>query len=160
MSAVEGMLKMLTETSAKGLRLAVGSPAKIMDASGSPQDASSHPLTRQEILQLVGPIIPEHARRRLPQETTVEFDHASPSGAFKVTILRNGSEIAVSIVPDPGAGRCNECNECGRSASRVARGTRFTRRTRCTRCTRCTRWIRYTRCTRRPALLRSIACSD
>jgi len=72
-SAVEGMLKMLTDASAKGLRLAVGSPAKMMDASGSPQDASSHPLTRQEILQLVGPIIPEHARRRLPQETTVEF---------------------------------------------------------------------------------------
>ena len=71
-----------------------------MDASGTPQDASSHPLTRQEILQLIGPIIPEHARRRLPQETSVEFDHASPSGAFKVTILRNGSEIAVSIVPD------------------------------------------------------------
>ena len=104
MSAVEGMLKMLTDSSAKGLRLAVGAPAKIMDASGNPQDASSHPLTRQEILQLIGPIIPEHARRRLPQETTVEFDHASPSGAFKVTILRNGSEIAVSIVPDPSGG--------------------------------------------------------
>jgi twitching motility protein PilT len=103
-SAVEGMLKMLTESSAKGLRLAVGFPAKIMDASGAPQDASSHPLTRQEILQLIGPIIPEHARRRLPQETTVEFDYASPSGAFKVTILRNGSEIAVSIVPDPAGG--------------------------------------------------------
>ena len=104
MSAVEGMLKMLSDTSARGLRLAVGSPAKIMDAAGAPQDASSHPLTRQEILQLIGPIIPEHARRRLPQETTVEFDHASASGAFKVTILRNGSEIAVSIVPDASAG--------------------------------------------------------
>ena len=91
---------MLTETSARGLRLAVGSPAKILDAAGSTQDASSHPLTRQEILQLIGPIIPEHARRRLPQETSVDFDHASPSGAFKVTILRNGSEIAVNIVPD------------------------------------------------------------
>jgi twitching motility protein PilT len=74
-----------------------------MDADGSPQDASSHPLTRQEILQLIGPIIPEHARRRLPQETSVEFDHASANGAFKVTILRNGSEIAVSIVPDASA---------------------------------------------------------
>jgi len=104
LSAVEGMLKMLSDTSARGLRLAVGSPARIMDADGSPQDASSHPLTRQEILQLIGPIIPEHARRRLPQETAVEFDHASANGAFKVTILRNGSEIAVSIVPDASAG--------------------------------------------------------
>jgi twitching motility protein PilT len=97
------MLKMLSDTSARGLRLAVGSPARIMDADGSPQDASSHPLTRQEILQLIGPIIPEHARRRLPQETSVEFDHASANGAFKVTILRNGSEIAVSIIPDASA---------------------------------------------------------
>ena len=100
MSAVEGMLKMLADTSARGLRLAVGSPAKILDRTGATQDASSQPLTRQEILQLIGPIIPEHARRRLPQENSVEFDHASPSGAFKVTILRNGSEIAVSIVPE------------------------------------------------------------
>ena len=104
---------MMTDASAKGLRLAVGSPAKMMDASGSPQDASSQALTRQEILQLVGPIIPEHARRRLPQEATVEFDHSSPSGAFKVTILRNGSEIAVSIVPDPGAGETGGAGDAG-----------------------------------------------
>ena len=103
MSAVEGMLKMMIESSARGLRLAVGSPARIMDTNGSPIDASSSPLTRQEILQLIGPIIPEHARRRLPQETSVEFDHVSPNGAFKVTIMRNGAEIAVSIVPDPNA---------------------------------------------------------
>jgi len=99
-SAVEGMLKMMVDSSARALRLSVGNPARLMDSGGSPVDASSHPLTRQEILQLIGPIIPEHARRRLPQETSVDFDHASPSGAFKVTILRNGSEIAVSIVPD------------------------------------------------------------
>jgi twitching motility protein PilT len=100
-SAVEGLLKMMAESSARGLRLAVGSPAKLLDKDGTAADASSQSLTRQEILQLIGPIIPEHARRRLPQESSVEFDHASPSGAFKVTILRNGSEIAVSIVPDP-----------------------------------------------------------
>ena len=121
MSAVEGMLKMLSDTSARGLRLAVGSPARIMDADGAPQDASSHPLTRQEILQLIGPIIPEHARRRLPQETTVEFDHASASGAFKVTILRNGSEIAVSIVPDASASAPGATSAAGaRSAAPVA----------------------------------------
>jgi twitching motility protein PilT len=102
-SAVEGMLKMMSESSARALRLSVGNPAQMMDSAGAPVDASSHPLTRQEILQLIGPMIPEHARRRLPQETSVEFDHASPSGAFKVTILRNGSEIAVSIVPDQAA---------------------------------------------------------
>ena len=110
---------MLAETSAKGLRLAVGAPAKIMDSTGAPQDASSQPLTRQEILQLIGPIIPEHARRRLPQETTVEFDHVSPSGSFKVTILRNGSEIAVSIVPDS-AGAAGATTAAAASAAPIA----------------------------------------
>jgi twitching motility protein PilT len=102
-SAVDNLLKMMMDESAKGLRLAVGSPARILDASGSAHDASSQSLTRQEILGLIGPIIPEHARRRLPQETSVEFDYVAPSGAFKVTVLRNGTEIAVSIVPDPSA---------------------------------------------------------
>ena len=83
MSAVEGMLQMLTDTSARGLRLAVGSPAHIIDAAGAAQDASSHPLTRQEILQLIGPIIPEQARRRLPQETSVDFDYASRAARSK-----------------------------------------------------------------------------
>jgi twitching motility protein PilT len=95
------LLKTMTQQSAKGLRLAAGVPARLLDAAGAAHDASSHALTRQEILQLVGPIIPEQARRRLPQETSVDFDYASPNGAFKVTILRNGAEIAVSIVPDP-----------------------------------------------------------
>jgi twitching motility protein PilT len=101
--AVDSLLQMLQSTGAKGLRLAVGSPARILDAAGTAQDASSHPLTRQEILQLIGPIVPEQARRRLPQETSVDFDYASAFGAYKVTILRNGAEIAVSFVPDPNA---------------------------------------------------------
>ena len=98
--AVDSLLQTLQSTGSKGLRLAVGSPARMIDAAGTAQDASSHPLTRQEILQLIGPIVPEQARRRLPQETSVDFDYVSSSGGYKVTILRNGSEIAVSFVPD------------------------------------------------------------
>ena len=100
-AAVDGLLKSMTDTGARGLRLAVGSPARMLDAAGTAQDASSTPLSRQEILTLLSPIIPEHARRRLPQESTVEFDYSSPeAGAFKVTVLRNGTELAVSFVPD------------------------------------------------------------
>ena len=103
-AAVDGLLKSMTQTGARGLRLAVGSPARMLDANGTAQDASSNPLSRQEILTLLSPIIPEHARRRLPQESTVEFDYASPeAGAFKVTVLRNGTELAVSFVPDKSA---------------------------------------------------------
>jgi twitching motility protein PilT len=102
-SAIDELLKTMAETSARGLRLAVGTRPRFLDQYGAPVDASSSPLTRQELLQLIGPIIPEHARRRVPQEASVEFDHASPDGAFKVTIMRNGSEIGVSIVPDRSA---------------------------------------------------------
>ena len=103
MSAVDGMLQIMAESAGKSLRLAAGVPARILDASGNMHEASSQALTRQEILQLIGPIIPEQARRRLPQETSVDFDYTSPSGPFKVTILRNGSEIVVSFVPDTDA---------------------------------------------------------
>ena len=103
MSAVDGMLKVMVETGGKSMRLAAGSPARILDGAGTMHEASSQALTRQEILQLIGPIVPEEARRRLPQETSVDFDYASPSGPFKVTILRNGTEIVVSFVPDQAA---------------------------------------------------------
>ena len=92
-AAVDGLLKSMTDTGARGLRLAVGSPARMLDAAGTAQDASSTPLSRQEILALLSPIIPEHARRRLPQESTVEFDYRSAeAGAFKVTVLRSGRD--------------------------------------------------------------------
>ncbi len=103
MSAVEGMLKVMVATGGQSMRLAAGSPARILDAAGMMHEASSQALTRQEILQMIGPIVPEQARRRLPQESSVDFDYTSPSGAFKVTILRNGTEIAVTFVPDEAA---------------------------------------------------------
>jgi twitching motility protein PilT len=103
-AAVDGLLKGMSESGARGLRLAMGSPARMIDASGAAHDATSAVLTRQEILALLSPIIPEPARRRLPQEQSVEFDYASPeAGAFKVTVLRNGAELAVSFVPDRSA---------------------------------------------------------
>ncbi|MDP2055495.1 MAG: ATPase, T2SS/T4P/T4SS family, partial [Acidobacteriota bacterium] len=101
---MDGLLMNMTQTGARGLRLAVGSPARMIDANGAAQDASTAPLTRQEILTLLSPIIPEQARRRLPQESTVDFDYvSSEAGAFKVTVLRNGTELAVSFVPDKSA---------------------------------------------------------
>ena len=90
----------MVDTGGRSMRLAAGSPARILDAAGTMHEASSQALTRQEILQLIGPIVPEEARRRLPQESSVDFDYTSPSGPFKVTILRNGTEIVVTFVPD------------------------------------------------------------
>ena len=103
MSAVDGMLNVMVETGGRSMRLSAGSPARILDAAGTMHEASSQALTRQEILQLISPIVPEQARRRLPQESSVDFDYAAPSGPVKVTILRNGAEIVVTFVPDEAA---------------------------------------------------------
>src|SRR5687768_9225917 len=94
------MLAMMVENAGRTLRLATGSAPRTLDASGQVHDVSPDPLTRQEILQMILPIMPEHARRRLPQENNVDFEYTSASGAFKVTVLRNGQEIAASFVPD------------------------------------------------------------
>ena len=97
------MLQTMTDNAARSLRLATGARARMLDAAGQPQEASSQALTREEILQMILPIMPEHARRRLPQESAVDFDYTSPSGPFKVTVLRNGNEIVASFVTDADA---------------------------------------------------------
>jgi len=94
------MLKVMIDSAGRSLRLAAGSPPRILDASGSARDAAPQAMTRQEILQLILPIVPEQARRRLPQEASVDFDYPSQIGGFKVTILRNDPEITVTFVPD------------------------------------------------------------
>ncbi|MDP1568657.1 MAG: type IV pilus twitching motility protein PilT [Vicinamibacterales bacterium] len=98
--AVDNLLQTLASAGARGLRLAAGSPARMLDAGGAAQTMTGAALTRQEILQMIAPIVPEQARRRLPQEQSVDFDYATPDGsAYTVTILRNGAELAVTFVP-------------------------------------------------------------
>jgi hypothetical protein len=68
------------------LRLEAGLPARILGVDGTTRDLSSRPLTRQEILSLVSPVVPEHARRLLPKEPSVTFDY--PSSAWLSSRLR------------------------------------------------------------------------
>jgi twitching motility protein PilT len=99
MSGVDAMLGLLNAGAGRSLRLAIGSPARMLTAAG-PQDVSAQSMTREEILQLIVPLMPENARRQLAQDNSVGFDYLSPAGPFKVTVMRNGTEIAVSIVPE------------------------------------------------------------
>ena len=97
---VDHLLQTLVTPGTRGVRLAAGSTPRVLDASGTAQALPGDPLTRQEILQMIAPIVPEHARRRLPQENSVDFDYATAEGkAYGVTILRNGAELAVTFVP-------------------------------------------------------------
>ena len=68
------------------LRLEAGLPARILGVDGTTRDLSSRPLTRQEILSLVSPVVPEHARRLLPKEPSVTFDYPSSVGVFTLTV--------------------------------------------------------------------------
>ncbi len=83
------------------LRLEAGSPARIIGADGDSQDVSERMLTRQEILAMVSPIVPEHARRQLPKEPSVSFDYMSPSvGPFKLTMARDTERLIVTVVSE------------------------------------------------------------
>ncbi|RPH60553.1 MAG: hypothetical protein EHM89_08745, partial [Acidobacteria bacterium] len=70
---IDTLLKRLTAHGGRGLRLESGAPVRMTDAAGVARDVTARALTRQEILGAVGPIVPDEARRRLPEEGSVEF---------------------------------------------------------------------------------------
>jgi twitching motility protein PilT len=96
---VDNLMKLLAAQGGQGLRLESGMPAQMLDASGSMRNVSTRSLTRQEILGAIAPIVPEGARGGLPMSPSMEFEYSVASaGHFKVRILGNGEQLAVSIV--------------------------------------------------------------
>ena len=75
---IDQLLQIFGSQNRGTLKLEAGAPAQIIDSDGAVHDVSARPLTRQEILAMVGPIVPEHARRLLPKEPSVAFDYLSP----------------------------------------------------------------------------------
>jgi twitching motility protein PilT len=98
---IDQLLRVFGSQNRGTLRLEAGSPARIIGASGDSQDVSGRLLTRQEILAMVGPIVPEHARRQLPKEPSVSFDYLSPLiGPFKLTMARDTERLIVTVVSE------------------------------------------------------------
>jgi twitching motility protein PilT len=96
---VDNLLKLLSHPGARGVRLEAGRPAQMVDAAGSPRNVSSRPLTGQEILGAIAPIVPEHARAQLPGAPSIEFEYSVPAcGDFTVRIVRDGENLSVSIL--------------------------------------------------------------
>jgi twitching motility protein PilT len=96
---VDNLMKLLAAQGGRGLRLESGQPAQMLDASGSMRNVSTRSLTRQEILGAIAPIVPEQARATLPMSPSMEFEYSVASaGHFKIRILGNGEQLAVSIV--------------------------------------------------------------
>jgi twitching motility protein PilT len=95
---IDTLLKRVTAHGGSGLRLESGAPVRMTDAAGVARDVTARALTRQEILGAVGPIVPDEARRRLPQEGSVEFEYTTLGvGAFRVTIRRDGEQLLVAM---------------------------------------------------------------
>jgi twitching motility protein PilT len=95
---IDTLLKRVTAHGGCGLRLESGAPVRMTDAAGTARDVTARALTRQEILGAVGPIVPDEARRRLPQEGSVEFEYTTLGvGAFRVTIRRDGEQLLVAM---------------------------------------------------------------
>jgi twitching motility protein PilT len=96
---VDNLMKLLAAQGGRGLRLEAGQPAQMLDASGSLRNVSTRTLTRQEILGAITPIVPEKSRPDLSLSPSMEFEYSVASaGHFKVRILGNGEQLAVSIV--------------------------------------------------------------
>ncbi len=96
---VDNLMKLLAAQGGRGLRLESGQPAQMLDASGAMRNVSTRSLTRHEILGAIAPIVPEQARAALPMSPSMEFEYSVASaGHFKVRILGNGEQLAVSIV--------------------------------------------------------------
>ena len=114
---VHNLMKLLSAQGGRGLHFESGHPAQMVDASGASRNVSTRTFTRQEILGAITPIVPEHARRELPDAPSVEFEYTVPAvGEFKVRIMRNGEQLSVSISRNgahadaaaPGAARVQE----------------------------------------------------
>jgi len=98
---VDNLLKLLATRNGRKIRLEAGSPVQMIDVSGALRSVSPRALTRQEILGAIAPIVPEHARRQLPESPSVEFDYTTPVGGdYKVQIVTVGEQMAVSIMTD------------------------------------------------------------
>jgi twitching motility protein PilT len=98
---VDSLLEALTRGGRGTLTLEAGAPARTVDTGGTSTPLSGRPMTRQEILALVSPVIPEHARRQLPKEPSVTFDYSSPVlGKFTFTMARDTERLTVTIVAD------------------------------------------------------------
>ena len=96
---IDQLLAILGRQNRGTLTLEAGQPARIVGAGGTSRDVSGRVLSRQEILAMVGPIVPEDARRQLPKEPSVSFDYAAPAlGPFKLTMARDSERLIVTIV--------------------------------------------------------------
>jgi twitching motility protein PilT len=83
-----------------GVRFETGAPVRVTDGSGPPRDVTTRPLSAQEILSAVAPIVPEDVKPQLHQQAETAFDYVCAGvGAFTVMVRREGEQVSVAIDP-------------------------------------------------------------
>ena len=83
-----------------GVRFETGAPVRVTDGSGAPRDVTTRPLSAQEILSAVAPIVPEDLKPQLQQLPEFAFDYVCAGvGAFTVMVRREGEQVSVAIDP-------------------------------------------------------------
>jgi twitching motility protein PilT len=82
-----------------GVRFETGAPVRVTDGSGAPRDVTTRPLSAQEILSAVAPIVPDDVKPQLHQPE-VAFEYVCAGvGAFTVMVRREGEQVSVAIDP-------------------------------------------------------------
>ena len=82
-----------------GVRFETGAPVRVTDGSGAPRDVTTRPLSAQEILSAVAPIVPDDVKPQLNQPE-IAFEYVCAGvGAFTVMVRREGEQVSVAIDP-------------------------------------------------------------
>lgn len=100
-STMDGLLEVLLPRLVDGrtseVRLQIGLPAQVIEGARV-RNGSVQPLTRQEILAAIQPMVPDHVRARWAQdEPVLAFEHSAAGGAVAVSIHRDGERLAVTL---------------------------------------------------------------
>jgi twitching motility protein PilT len=99
LESVDTLLQILTSQRAEELRLEIGQPARLF-AAGRPVEMSPQPLSQQDVLGALRQIVPEHVRRLLPSQPTIDFDYECHGvGNFAVNVSRAPNRFVVSLMP-------------------------------------------------------------
>src|SRR5258706_10060851 len=97
---IETLLKrVVARGGTMGVRFETGAPVRVTDGSGTPRDVTTRPLSAQEILSAVAPIVPDDVKLQLHQPEVVFEYVCAGVGAFTVMVRREGEQVSVAIDP-------------------------------------------------------------
>ncbi|HXG68424.1 MAG TPA: type IV pilus twitching motility protein PilT [Blastocatellia bacterium] len=103
--SVDTMLGILHNQKGQELRVAVGQPVQMVTPAG-PYDLSPTPLTQMEFGSLIGPVVPEAARRLLQTQPETEFTYECRGvGPFRALIKRGAGGFTAVFRPAGTASR-------------------------------------------------------